>query len=53
MPENTAPPSEIYFFLVTQTKLFKSIMTEFWPVTTISPLGPCSSSREEKIKRFE
>ena len=35
--ENTAPPRRAISFLLTQTRLFMSIMIEFWPVANTSP----------------
>jgi hypothetical protein len=39
--------------LLTQTKLFRSIMIEFWPVATTFPSESFFSSREKKTNRFE
>jgi hypothetical protein len=51
--ENTAPPKNPIVPLLAQTKLFRSIMIEFWPVATTFPSESLFSSREKKTKRFE
>jgi hypothetical protein len=39
--------------LAYQTKLFRPIVIEFWPVVTTFPAESLFSSREKNTKRFE
>src|SRR5260370_16245104 len=51
--ENTAPPNNPIVPLLTQTKLFRSIMIEFRPVATTFPSESLFSSPEKNKKRLE
>src|SRR5512134_2755931 len=49
--DSFAPPSTVR--RLTQTNVFRSIITAFDPVATTSPFDPFDSSRALKMNRFE
>src|SRR3954468_9163248 len=49
--DNLAPPAHVP--RLTQTNVFRSIITAFDPVATTSPPGPFDSSRALKMNKFE